>query len=216
MKTIEMLKQIKTMLKSRLGLAQMTLEDGETVIEAESFAEGEAIFIVSDDERIALPIGEYTKSDGGIIVVTEEGTIAEIRDDMQEEKMQDGEEIKEEKLEDVVVEDVPEESAAEIESIVAAVVDVIAPIIAEVKDQVEELKKKLETIPEAEEEGYKDGIADEKEDEKQKMSRQAPASKALKHNPETANRKAAQTLYSQNAGTHTTKDRVFNKLFNQN
>ena len=215
MKTIEMLKQIKTMLKSRLGLAQMTLEDGETVIEAESFVEGEAIFIVSDDERIALPIGEYAKSDGGMIIVTEEGTIAEIRDDMESDNKED-EVIKEEQLEDVVVEDVPEESAAEIESIVAAVVDVIAPIIAEVKDQVEELKKKLETIPEAEEEGYKDGIADEKEDEKQKMSRQAPASKALKHNPETANRKAAQTLYSQNAGTHTTKDRVFNKLFNQN
>ena len=215
MKTIEMLKQIKTMLKSRLGLAQMTLEDGETVIEAESFVEGEAIFIVSDDERIALPIGEYSKSDGGMIIVTEEGTIAEIRDDMESDNKED-EVIKEEQLEDVVVEDVPEESAAEIESIVAAVVDVIAPIIAEVKDQVEELKKKLETIPEAEEEGYKDGIADEKEDEKQKMSRQAPASKALKHNPETANRKAAQTLYSQNAGTHTTKDRVFNKLFNQN
>jgi hypothetical protein len=193
----------------------MTLEDGETVIEAESFVAGEAVFIVSDDERIALPIGEYTKSEGGLIIVTEEGTIAEVRDDMESDAKED-EEIKEEQLEDVVVEDVPEESAAEIESIVAAVVDVIAPIIAEVKDQVEELKKKLETIPEAEEEGYKDGIADEKEDEKQKMSRQAPASKALKHNPETANRKAAQTLYSQNAGTHTTKDRVFNKLFNQN
>ena len=215
MKTIEMLKQIKTMLKSRLGLAQMTLEDGETVIEAESFVEGEAIFIVSDDERIALPIGEYAKSDGGMIIVTEEGTIAEIRDDMESDNKED-EVIKEEQLEDVVVEDVPEESAAEIESIVAAVVDVIAPIIAEVKDQVEELKKMLETIPEAEEEGYKDGIADEKEDEKQKMSRQAPASKALKHNPETANRKPAHTLYSQNAGNHTTKDRVFNKLFNQN
>ncbi len=213
MKTIEMLKQIKTMLKSRLGLAQMTLEDGETVIEAESFVEGEAIFIVSDDERIALPIGEYTKSDGGLIIVTEEGTIAEVRDDMESDNKED-EVIKEEQLEDVVVEDVPEESAAEIESIVAAVVDVIAPIIAEVKDQVEELKKKLETIPEAEEEGYKDGIADEKEDEKQKMSRQEPASKALKHNPETSNRKPAQTLYSQNAGNHTTKDRVFNKLFN--
>ena len=144
MKTIEMLKQIKTMLKSRLGLAQMTLEDGETVIEAESFVEGEAIFIVSDDERIALPIGEYTKSDGGMIIVTEEGTIAEIRDDMESDNKED-EVIKEEQLEDVVVEDVPEESAAEIESIVAAVVDVIAPIIAEVKDQVEELKKKLGT-----------------------------------------------------------------------
>ena len=202
MKTIEMLKQIKTMLKSRLGLAQMTLEDGETVIEAESFVEGEAIFIVSDDERIALPIGEYTKSDGGMIIVTEEGTIAEIRDDMESDNKED-EVIKEEQLEDVVVEDVPEESAAEIESIVAAVVDVIAPIIAEVKDQVEELKKKLEST-------------DEKEDEKEKMSKQAPASKALKHNPETANRKPAQTLYSQNAGNHTTKDRVFNKLFNQN
>lgn len=195
-----MLKQIKTMLKSRLGLAQMTLEDGETIIEAESFVAGEAIFIVSDDERIALPIGEYRKSDGGMIIVTEEGTIAEVRDDMEEEKMEDSAEIKEEQLEDVVVEDVPEEAATEIESIVEAVVDVIAPIIAEVKEQVEELKKKLEST-------------DEDTKEKEKMSRQTPARKPMKHNPETT-RKAAQTLYSQNAGNHTTKDRVFNKLFN--
>lgn len=199
MKTVEMLKQIKTMLKSRLGLAQMTLEDGETVIEAESFVAGEAVFIVSDDERIALPIGEYTKSDGGLIIVTEEGTIAEVRDDMESDTKED-EEIKEEQLEDVVVEDVPEEAATEIESIVEAVVDVIAPIIAEVKEQVEELKKKLEST-------------DEDTKEKEKMSRQKPARKPMKHNPETT-RKAAQTLYSQNAGNHTTKDRVFNKLFN--
>jgi len=213
MKTTEMLKQIKTMLKSRLGLAQMTLEDGETIIESDNFREGEAIFIVSDDERIALPIGEYRiNENGGMIIVTEEGTIAEMRDDMAEKKMaQDGKKIKEEELDEVVVEDVPEVAVDEIAAIVDAVVEVIAPMITEVK---EELKKYMETIPQAEEEGYRDGIDDEKEDERQKMSKQKPARKPMKHNPETSTRKAAQTLYSQNAGTHTTKDRVFNKLFN--
>ena len=64
MKPTEMLSQIKTLLSAKVSLAQQTLEDGVTVIEAEAFEAGQAVFIVSDEERIALPIGDYLTSEG--------------------------------------------------------------------------------------------------------------------------------------------------------
>lgn len=198
MKATEMLSQIKTLLGAKIGLAQMTLEDGETVIEADVLEAGQAIFIVSDDERIALPVGEYTTSEGQIIVVTEEGTIAEIKDALEEEKSEEEEEEQKEELEEVVVEDVPEAAAEEVAAIVEAVVEVIAPVLEEVKAEVEKLKKKYSTI--------------EDEDKKEKMSSQKPARKPMKHNPEA--KEATNTnLYSQGGSFNTTKDRVFNKMF---
>lgn len=198
MKATEMLSQIKTLLGAKIGLAQMTLEDGETVIETDVLEAGQAIFIVSDDERIALPVGEYTTSEGQIIVVTEEGTIAEIKDALEEEKSEEEEEQKEE-LEEVVVEDVPEAAAEEVAAIVEAVVEVIAPVLEEVKAEVEKLKKKYSTM-------------DEEAKEKEKMSSQKPARKPMKHNPEA--KEAINTnLYSQGGNFNTTKDRVFNKMF---
>ena len=44
-------------------LAQATLENG-TVIESEEFAAGSEVFIVTEYEKVALPIGEYTLEDG--------------------------------------------------------------------------------------------------------------------------------------------------------
>jgi len=197
MKATEMLSQIKTLLRARIGLAQMTLEDGETVIEADALEAGQAVFIVSDDERIALPVGEYATADGQIVVVAEEGTIAEVKDAMEVEKMEDDEdEEKKEELEEVVVEDVPEVAAEEVAAIVEAVVEVVAPVIEEVKEQVEELYRKFE----------------DQEDKKEKMSSQKPARKPMKHNPE-AKQTVKQNLYSQGANFNTTKDRVFSKLF---
>ena len=195
MKATEMLKQIKTLLGARVGLAQMTLEDGETVIEADVLEAGQAVFIVSDDERIALPVGEYTTADGQIIVVTEEGLIAEVK--LGVEDLEDKEDEKEE-LEEVVVEDVPEIAAEEVAAIIEAVVDVIAPVIEEVKAEIEELKKKYESD----------------EDKKEKMSSQKPARKAMKHNPE-AKQKVNTNLYSQGADANTIQNRVFNKIFNK-
>lgn len=198
MKATEMLTQIKTLLGAKLNLAQATLEDGTTVIEAEVIEAGQAVFIVSDDERIALPVGEYTTSEGQIIVVAEEGTIAEVKDALEDEAKED-EEIKEEQLEEEVSVEVPEAAAEEVATIIESVVEVIAPIIEEVKEQVEELKKKLSEMEEG-------------EDEKEKLSSQKPASKPMKHNP-TVKKSEPKNLYGQNYNFNTTKDRVFNKIF---
>lgn len=191
MKPTEMLSQIKTLLKARMSLAQQTLENG-TIIEAESFEAGQQVFVVSDEERVALPVGEYALEDGKTLVVEEEGLIAEIKEaavEAEEEEMQE-----EQLEEEVVVEDVPEEVVEEVSTVVEAVVEAIAPVLEEVKQEVEELKKKFESY----------------EDKKEKMSSQRPARKPLKHNPEKNNTRTVHT-YADNRNA-TMLDRVFNKL----
>lgn len=71
--------QIKTLLGMEVKLAQMALENG-TIIEAEMFEAGASVFIVNEEDRIALPVGEYKLEDGMILIVAEEGIIAEIKE----------------------------------------------------------------------------------------------------------------------------------------
>ena len=58
-------------------LEQMTLENG-TIFEAEKFEGGNEIFIVTDEARIAVPVGDYALEDGRVIVISEEGIIDRI------------------------------------------------------------------------------------------------------------------------------------------
>ena len=46
----------------------MKLENG-TRIEAESFEKGKEVFIITDDERVAMPVGEYMLEDSRLLVV---------------------------------------------------------------------------------------------------------------------------------------------------
>ena len=57
----------------------MSLENG-TIIEAEEFAPAAEVFIVTEEDKIALPVGEYSLEDGMILVVEAEGIIKEIKD----------------------------------------------------------------------------------------------------------------------------------------
>jgi hypothetical protein len=206
MKASEMLSKINTLLSIKVNLAQLVLDNG-TVIESESFAGGESVFIVTDDERVALPIGEYMIEDGRKLVVSEEGVIESVGE--AEEVVEAGYGKDKDEMEEEVIVEVPEEAATEIAEVIEAVVEVVSPLIEEIKAEVEDLKKKFETIPEAEEEGYKDGIKDEKEDVRQDMSK-TPARKPITHSPE--NRKKMKNLYSQKQKGVSTLDRVLNKL----
>jgi hypothetical protein len=82
-------KSKKNLIKAALGfqvnLAQMKLEDGVTIVEAEAFEPDYSIGIVTTDGIVPLPVGEYTLEDGKILVVAVEGIIAEIKDAMPEE-----------------------------------------------------------------------------------------------------------------------------------
>lgn len=82
MKPLDMLNQIRTLLgvedAEKVELAQMTLDNG-TVLEAEAFEANNEVFIVTEEDKIALPVGEYTLEDGRVLMVEEEGIIKEIK-----------------------------------------------------------------------------------------------------------------------------------------
>ena len=70
--------QIKELLGMEVKLAQMKLQDGVTVIEAEAFEPEMAIFIVNGEEKVPMPVGEYMLEDGNVLKVEVEGIIASI------------------------------------------------------------------------------------------------------------------------------------------
>ena len=200
MDTKTMLSQIKSLLNAKVSLAQMTLDNG-TVIEADEFVAGANVFIVTDGEKVPLPVGEYTLEDGRKLVVESEGVISSFNME-EEEKKEEANEEKKEELEETIEVEAPEEVASEIEEVVEAVVEVIAPVIEEVKEQVEEMKKYMEEKKKEEEMGY-----DEKET---KMSAQEPASKPIKHSPESKSTPKLKKLSSRRPMS--TLDRVMGKI----
>jgi len=104
MKSNNVIEKIKDVLNlnEEVKLEQTKLENG-TVIEAESFEEGKEVFIVSDEEKIALPVGEYILEDTRLLVVEEEGVIADVRevsDEAPAKETEEGEEVEEELAEE--------------------------------------------------------------------------------------------------------------------
>lgn len=106
-------------------LAQATLENG-TILEAEAFEAGNEIFIVTEDERVAVPVGEYLMEDGQMLVVSEEGIIGEIKAQEEEEEVE-----------------------AEEESYVSK--EEFESAVEEIKGMINELKDKKEEMAEVEE-----------------------------------------------------------------
>jgi len=194
MKATKMLNDIKTLLNIEVNLEEMKLENG-TVITTESLEKGNEVFIVTDDEKVAMPVGEYILEDGRLLIVEEEGIIADVRDvsDDVPAKEETTEDLEEETIET----EVPEEVASEVEAIVEAVVEVIAPVIEEVKSEIEELKKQYASL------------MDEKVDDKKKEDLSA-ATKPITRNSQPKTNKAKVEFGSGKFGT--TLDRVLNKL----
>jgi hypothetical protein len=65
----------------------MKLENG-TVLEAESFESGAEVFIVNEEDRIPVPMGEYEMEDGKILIIEEDGIISEIKEEAEEEEVE--------------------------------------------------------------------------------------------------------------------------------
>jgi putative cell wall-binding protein len=104
MKNSTLLEKIKALLSNEIKLEQMLMGDGVTKIEAETFEAGKEVFVVTEDEqKIAVPVGEYELEDGRILVIVEEGIISEVK-----EKEEEVEEVEEEATEETT-EPMPEE-----------------------------------------------------------------------------------------------------------
>jgi hypothetical protein len=85
------LNKVRTLLGLEVKLETMRLSDGVSMLEAEMFEAGQPVFILTEDEqRIPVPVGEYELEDMRILVVIEEGVIAEIREaaEVEEEEVE--------------------------------------------------------------------------------------------------------------------------------
>jgi hypothetical protein len=75
------LNKVRTLLGLEVKLETMLLSDGVSMLEADAFEAGQPVFILTEDEqRIPVPVGEYELEDMRILVVIEEGVIAEVRE----------------------------------------------------------------------------------------------------------------------------------------
>jgi hypothetical protein len=93
------LNKVRTLLGMEVKLETMRLSDGVSMLEAEVFEAGQPVFILTEDEqRIPVPVGEYELEDMRILVVIEEGVIAEIREaaEVEEEVEVEAPEVEEE------------------------------------------------------------------------------------------------------------------------
>ena len=113
---------------SEVELAQAKLDNG-TVLEAESFEAGQPIFIVSEEDRIAVPVGEYQMEDGRILVVVEEGVIGEIKEAAAE--------VEEEPEVEVEVEAAAEPTMED------KIKEMVMPLIEEMKAELSAIKEEM-------------------------------------------------------------------------
>ena len=198
---IELTEEVK-----EVQLAEMKLQNG-TVVEAEEFKKGEAIFIKSDDERIAMPVGEYVLEDGKLLVVEEEGIIADMRvvsDDVPAKEEDMKEDIKEEMAEEAAVYD-----WEGMEKRIKNLEDAIADLKADKVDAPEDVKE--EASAELSEEVNSE-LKEEIKENVNEVELSAEVAEPVKHNPEASNEPKF-TLNKTNY-PKTLQSRIYEKLNN--
>lgn len=190
-----MLNQIKEVLSIQVNLEEQKLENG-TVVEAESFVKGKEIFIKTDDEKVAMPVGEYLLEDGRLVVVKEEGIIDDVREVSDEVPQKEMEEDKKDEEETVDLEDDGKEAAVYDWQGMEKRIKNLEDAIADLKSRMGE--KSVETNEE------------EKKEEEDKKENLSAAAAPIKHSPEAETQKKLYQFSKNRA--ETTLDRVFNML----
>ena len=207
MKSSEMINSIKTLLNIEVKLEEMKLENG-TVVMADSFEKGKEIFIKTDDEKVAMPVGEYLLEDGRLVVVEEEGIIADVREVSDEVPAKEDEEAKEitSDLKDEEYEEEEKEMEEDKESEMAEVGDWegMEKRIQNLEDAIADLKKDKVEASEEEVNTLKSRTVKEEFSE--------AASKPIKHNPEGESKTKKKVEFAKGKFNSTAMDRVLNKL----
>lgn len=161
MKATEIINKVKEVIgielsdeQKEIKLAQAELENG-TIVESEEFKEGSEIFIVTEDEKVALPVGEYKLIDGEALIIEEEGIIKSIGEAVEEEVEAEEEDKKEEiayatkeELEEVkkVVEEIkailePKEEEMSDDSTSVKSEEIIKKVVYSSKEEMSEVEK---------------------------------------------------------------------------
>ena len=210
-----MLNQIKTLLNIEVKLEETKLENG-TIVSAESFEKGKEIFIVTDDEKVAMPVGEYLLEDGRLVVVEEEGQIGDVRevsDEVPAKETEEGEEITEDLAEE---EEKKEEEMADVadwegmEKRIQNLEDAIADLKADKESKMQEEEMSNEVQAPLKSRTVKEEFSEEIAEEVKTELSEA-AAKPIKHNPESKSKTINKVEFGKGKFT-STLDRVLNKL----
>jgi len=212
MKDNSILNKVRELLGIEIKLEQRKLDDSTTTVEAESFEKGSEIMIVTEDEqKIALPVGEYKMESGEILIVKEEGIIDEIKaeEKEEEEKIEEDAKKEEETVEEEEVEASTEEAKPVKKTVESIVKETFFTEMEALKKENEELKAEIELL--SKEEIKKEEVTEEVVlSEEAKTTEVEAAADPITHNPE--NKKTTEHIqYSPNR-TKSTLDRVMEKL----
>lgn len=202
------LNNVKIALGIEVKLEQVKLDNG-TVIEADQFVGGAEVFIVNGVDKVPLPVGDYTLEDGRILHVQQDGIIAEIDEAGAVGENNEG--------------DMPMPANAPADVPVAAETQTSPKKIVESvsKEQFFSEMEKLKNEFDAKiQEAIKANVITAEEIQNAPVVdltledvELAEEVKPIKHSPEAQVTKKEQMLYSQKRPM-TTRDRVFQKLFN--
>ena len=199
-----MLNDIKALLNIEVKLEDMKLENG-TVITTEALEKGNEVFIVTDDEKVAMPVGEYILEDGKLLIVEEEGIIADVRDVSDDVPAKEEEDVTEDLEEEA---DVADWKGMEkrIKNLEDAIADLKGDKVEKSEDVEEEemstdSKMKSRTITEK----FSEEVENIEVKEEVELS-----AKPIKHNPESGTTK--KRVEFGKGRFNTTLDRVLNKL----
>ena len=207
------LNKVRELLGMEVKLEQRKLEDGVTIVEADAFEPGAEVMIVTEDEQmIPLPVGDYKMEDGQILVVSEEGIIAEIKAEEEEEVVEEEAKSEEKEYEE------EEEEMAEakpikktVESIVKetffAEIENLKKENAELKAKIQELSSDKVTEEPTNEAEASEPVAEKEEVE---LASDEPADKPISYNPENV-QKQEKYVFGKNR-PRTIMDRVYEKL----
>ena len=182
------------------------------LVTAESFEKGKELFIVTDDEKVAMPVGEYILEDGRLLVVEEEGIIADVRDVSDEVPAKEETEDLEEKEEEKEMAEVGDWEGMEkrIQNLEDAIADLKGDKESKMEDvQEEEMSDEIQAPLKSRtvKEEFSEEVSKE-EVLKEELSQ--AAAKPIKHNPEAVTQQK-QVKFAKGR-FNTTLDRVLNKL----
>jgi hypothetical protein len=191
----EIINKFKTILQMEVKLESMMLADGQTVLEANMFEAGQEVFIKTvDDQMIPLPVGDYELESGQILVVIEEGIIAEIKEAEVEEEMPEAPEVEE------VVEasvEAPKSAPKKTVETTTKETHFSSEVVDELKAEIEALKTELASIKEVKE---------------VELSTEEVEPKKIEFNPE--NKQEKSNFQFGTNKMETIEDRIRRKLFN--
>jgi len=223
MKDNSILNKVREVLGLEIKLEQRKLDDSTTTVDAESFEKGEEIMIVTEDEqKIALPVGEYKMQSGEMLIVKEEGIIEEVK---AEEKEEEEEVIEEDsKKEDEKYEEKEEEMSAEDKPIKKTVESIVKETffseMESLKKENEELKSQLQELSKEEVKETESETITEEVKEEVELSAEEPkaeveaAAEPIVHNPENKAKKVGNTISPNKRKT--IMDTVLSKIANSN